>query len=250
MKTGTETQGNGIVRPSKPELVESDSCKGRSVLRVILEGIEGMVLTLASLILWPILRPLLVNIGSTPEERAHAWPGDEALQETTSKVTRAVAINAPAAEIWKWLVQLGRTRAGFYSYELLENLVGCRLRNVERIVSAFQTLELNEFIEIHPSGAGFWVEREEPGHHLVFRSWKDVGDTQSSEPSTKTIWGFHLEAESPTQCRLVVVSCLQVGRPSWWRRLSTRFLLDLIDFVMEQKMLRQIRRLAERSASR
>jgi hypothetical protein len=36
--------------------------------------------------------------------------------------TRAITIDAPPADVWPWLVQAGYRRAGFYSYDLLDNL--------------------------------------------------------------------------------------------------------------------------------
>ena len=36
-----------------------------------------------------------------------------------------MSIEAPPSAVWPWVVQLGAGRGGFYSYEGLENLVGC-----------------------------------------------------------------------------------------------------------------------------
>jgi hypothetical protein len=38
--------------------------------------------------------------------------------------THAATINAPPEEVWPWLVQMGQGRAGFYSHDRLERLVG------------------------------------------------------------------------------------------------------------------------------
>jgi hypothetical protein len=82
-------------RPDKADSVQFDLRKGRSLLTVIVEGIEGIALVVASVLFWPILRPFLLHFGSTLEERANKWPGEDALQGTTCKVTRALATNAP-----------------------------------------------------------------------------------------------------------------------------------------------------------
>jgi hypothetical protein len=44
------------------------------------------------------------------------------------EAARAVTIDAPVEDVWPWLAQIGQDRAGFYSYEWLENLAGCRMR--------------------------------------------------------------------------------------------------------------------------
>jgi hypothetical protein len=48
-------------------------------------------------------------------------PGDELLDEPSFDATRAITIDAPPAEVWPWLVQIGHGRAGFYSYDLFDN---------------------------------------------------------------------------------------------------------------------------------
>jgi hypothetical protein len=53
--------------------------------------------------------------------------------------TNAITIKAPAGEIWPWLVQLGQGRGGLYSYDWLENLIGCDVHGADRILPAFQT---------------------------------------------------------------------------------------------------------------
>jgi len=53
-------------------------------------------------------------------------PGDDLVAYPKGDYTHAITIRASAAEIWPWLVQLGQGRGGFYSYEWLENLVGCQ----------------------------------------------------------------------------------------------------------------------------
>ena len=49
--------------------------------------------------------------------------------------TRAVTIRAGADVVWPWIAQLGQGRGGFYSYDFLENLVGCDIHSAERVVA-------------------------------------------------------------------------------------------------------------------
>lgn len=56
------------------------------------------------------------------EEVALSMPGDERIEHPTLNVTRAITIQARPEEIWPWIVQIGFGRAGFYSYDLLDNL--------------------------------------------------------------------------------------------------------------------------------
>jgi hypothetical protein len=54
--------------------------------------------------------------------------------------TRAIMVQAPAEQVWPWVAQLGQDRGGFYSYRLLENLVGCDMPNLHHLDPALQQL--------------------------------------------------------------------------------------------------------------
>ena len=60
--------------------------------------------------------------GATQEEVKAAMPGDELLPVARFEATRAITLDAPPEKVWPWLVQVGFGRAGFYSYDLLDNL--------------------------------------------------------------------------------------------------------------------------------
>ena len=61
-------------------------------------------------------------------------PGDELMAYADLTATRAVTVRASADAVWPWIVQLGQGRGGFYSYDFLENLVGCDIHGADRIV--------------------------------------------------------------------------------------------------------------------
>jgi hypothetical protein len=47
-------------------------------------------------------------------------PGDDLIADAASS-TRAITIAAPPQQVWPWLVQLGYGRAGWYSYDWIDN---------------------------------------------------------------------------------------------------------------------------------
>ncbi len=59
--------------------------------------------------------------GATVDEVHGHLPGDAIVPVPRFEATRAVTIDAPPAAVWPWLVQIGRGRAGFYAYDLLDN---------------------------------------------------------------------------------------------------------------------------------
>jgi hypothetical protein len=72
-----------------------------------------------------VVRPRISRWGATDEEVRRSLPGDELDSPYGYRriSTRAITIDAPAEEIWPWLVQMGSGRAGFYTHEWVERLL-------------------------------------------------------------------------------------------------------------------------------
>src|SRR3954466_10960868 len=71
-----------------------------------------------------LVAPWFMRWGATDRELAAVWPGDELSVSAGTVSMRAVTVHAPPEAIWPWIAQLGQDRAGWYSYRLLENIVG------------------------------------------------------------------------------------------------------------------------------
>jgi hypothetical protein len=69
------------------------------------------------------VRPRLLNWGATREESESPVLGDDLIAAPDLVATRAITIRTSADQVWPWIAQLGQGRGGFYSYDLLENLV-------------------------------------------------------------------------------------------------------------------------------
>jgi len=94
-------------------------------------GTHGLVLGLYLF----LARPSQLRWGATNAEVARAMPGDALSDHPTFLSTRAITIDAAPEVIWPWLVQLGYVRAGFYGYDILENLGSPRgMHSADRIV--------------------------------------------------------------------------------------------------------------------
>jgi hypothetical protein len=63
---------------------------------------------------------LAAPLGATDQEVRRAMPGDQLIPDAAS-TTRAITITAPPEQVWPWLVQLGYGRAGWYSYDWIDN---------------------------------------------------------------------------------------------------------------------------------
>jgi hypothetical protein len=99
----------------------------------------GALILLLGVLYVVVAGPRINQWGATDQEHQATWPGDQLVAQPSFVWTNAITIQAPAAKVWPWLVQLGQGRGGLYSYDWLENLIGCAVHSTDRILSAFQT---------------------------------------------------------------------------------------------------------------
>jgi hypothetical protein len=111
------------------------------------------------------LYPWMMNWGSTQAERQLALPGDDIIPAPALQYTRAITIRAPADEVWQWLVQLGQDRAGFYSYDWLENLTGADIHNGSAIRAEWQPRAVGDPVYMAPPE----ILGVEPGEGTILR---------------------------------------------------------------------------------
>jgi hypothetical protein len=187
------------------------------------------------------LRGRYLRWGATDEEANMALAGDELLPDADLTATRAVTVRAAAAAgVWPWIVQLGQGRGGFYSYDFLENLVGCDIHSADRIVPEWQAINVGDQVNLHPE-VGLLVALVDPERVLVLRGGVPMGRTQ---PPYDFTWAFILRRGPAGASRLLVRERYRYSRR--WAPLLVEP-VELISFVMSQRMLRGIRERAERA---
>ena len=99
------------------------------------------------------LRRRCLRWGATDAEVSLALPGDELVPRPDMTATRGVTIRATADTVWPWIAQLGQGRGGFYSYDFLENLLGCDIHSADRIVPEYQRVEIGAQVKLAPEVA-------------------------------------------------------------------------------------------------
>ncbi len=176
-------------------------------------------------------RPWQLTWGATPAEVESSLPGDELVPKPTFDATRAITIRATPAEIWPWLVQVGLTRAGWYSYDLLDNL---GRRSATRIVPELQHLEVGDVVPMSPDGKqGMKVLAMDRPESMI---WGTPGDTT---------WAWQLDVTPDGSTRLIT----RVRSRYRWLSPSIAFsvLLEFGDIWMMRKMLLTLRARAEQA---
>ena len=179
------------------------------------------------------IRPWHLRWGATDEEVNTPLPGDEFVPNPQVDATHAITIKAPAAEIWKWLVQMGQNRGGFYSYTWLENLVGCRMRNADRIVPEWQNLRVGDEVWLHPKAPPLKVLEIVPDHSIVLEK----------------VWSFHLLPIDEQTTRLLIRGRGEYNNPNFHNVflnfLYWRLIFEPAHFIMERKMMLGIKQRVE-----
>ena len=189
---------------------------------------SGAALVVVSLYLW-VIKPWHMTWGTTHDEAVRPMPGDD-LIPGAGQATRAIAIQAAPEDLWPWLVQLGYGKAGWYSYDWIDNDFQ---PSADRILPEHQQLEPGDKILMMP-GMGFVVNSIDPPRAIV--SVLEDGSTS---------WCLALYPDRDGSTRLV-----SRWRPKFELTPATFFLTMLSEpgtFIMEQKMLRTIRDRVEQS---
>lgn len=176
--------------------------------------------------------------GALDDEVAMALPGDAIITAPDVVATRAIQIAAPPAVVWPWIAQMGQGRGGLYSYDVLENLVGCDMRSAAQVVPEWQDVGVGDPFRLHPEVA-LEVAAVDAGRALVVRGGVPMGE---QAPPYDFTWAFVVVARPDGGSRLVVRERYRYTRG--WAPLLVEP-IQVVSFVMSQKMLRGIKRRAE-----
>jgi hypothetical protein len=191
----------------------------------------------ASAVLWPWHR----SWGTTPQDWSAPLPGDRVPRHPEHEILHAVTVDAPPDAVWRWLVQLGQDRAGFYSYESLERLFGVDIHNIREVRPEWQTRHAGDTIYATQHGylggvfgerPGWTVDLVEPNRTLVLRYWG----------------AFILQPVDAGRTRFLIRSTISQPQIPAWAAALNFSAFELPHFIMQRRMMLGIKELAERAA--
>jgi|SRR5690242_199756 len=178
----------------------------------------------------------MTSVRATAREAAMGLPGDELVARPIGVFTHGVTIDAPPAEVWPWLAQMGAgSRAGWYSYDRLDN--GGK-RSAWRVLAWLQDITIGDLLPALPGARlAFVVVAIEPDHTLVL-------GVPTGDGGYRARWTFVLAGSATGQTRLVVrasfaYALFRLPRP------VMRALGRLVHFIMERRQLLGIKQRVE-----
>jgi hypothetical protein len=175
------------------------------------------------------IRQPILTWGATEREAAGPLPGDELLPAADGASTRAIDIEAPPADVWPWLAQMGPSpRGGAYTYDWIENLLGLNMHTVDRVLPEYQHPQVGDTIELGSNRVR--LDLVEPRHALAWRS-----------EDGNWVWTFVLVDRGGTT-RLISRNRFRLA--SLTARIGM-LPMEPGSLVMERRMLREIKRLSE-----
>jgi hypothetical protein len=183
----------------------------------------------ASLAYLRLFRPWQLRWGATPEEVGRPLPGDEVVAHPTFDATRAITIAARPDQIWPWLLQVGVKRAGWYSYDRLDNFGRPSARE---IIPELQNVSVGDVLGMSPDGLqGILILALDLPRSMM---WGTLPDTT---------WLWFLEPQADGTTRLIT----RIRKRYRWLSPSIAFsmLIEFADIWMIRKMLLNLRERAE-----
>ena len=211
--------------------------------REIAQALAGACV-IAGALVTPFRRDARLRWGLEPAAAARPLPGDALIPAPSWSWTHGIRVGAPAAEVWPWVAQIGADRAGFYSYSDLENLVGCGVRNADRVHPEWQERAGTSLV-LHPKGPPLPIVEERPGSHMVAFGAPDDEARAAGRAWTAASWLLMVEPLGAGRC--TVISRFRSAH-SDDRRTRLAFgpaLLEPIGFAMDRRMLIGIRARAQ-----
>lgn len=182
--------------------------------------------------------------GATSTEVNAIYPGESIITEPRILATHAIDIAAPREIVWRYIAQIGQERAGFYSYQWLENLIGCQINNVYTICQEWQHPYVGQIIYLAP-GAGLPLRVVEPNHAFVMGlDSREIPEAADSAEYMSAVWGIYLQDNPDGSTRLI--SRMRGDYVGGFSFALMGHFMTWADFFMDRRMFGTIRELAER----
>lgn len=177
---------------------------------------------------------ILETWGATPDEISSSVVGDDLCPDARIVATRCITIAAPPEDVFPWLRQMGFGRAGWYSYDWIDNL---GRKSATEVKPDLQSLTTGGTLPGGP--ADFEAVIVDPPRSLVMR----LAQTGRASKKVTFVLAYELR-DCPEGTRLVTRMRARIDLPGG--RIMEKFLLAPGDGIM---LRRQLLNVAQRAGS-
>lgn len=200
------------------------------------------------------VRPRLLRSGASDDEVHGPYPGADLIAGGKRGATMGVTIDAPPARLWPWLVQMGCDRAGWYSWDRLDN---GSVPSAERIHPEWQQITVGDHLASTPSGnTWFEVAALEHERFLALRAPIDLQGGRPFDPAGQrprffidTLWCFLLD-ELPGGRTRLVVSGYAEERPRLVQAIGDFLFWEPAHWFMQKRQFANLKRRVESTGAR
>ncbi len=163
--------------------------------------------------------------GATPDEINSHIIGDDLCPKATLTATRCITISAPPQDVFPWIRQMGFGRAGWYSYDWLDNL---GRKSATSILPEWQSVQSGDLIPAGP--ISFVATIVEPPRHFVL----EIRGIGKKKPRLHFTLAYELR-DDPAGTRLVTRMRSHIHLP--FGKLFEKLILGPGDGIMLRRQL-------------
>ena len=199
---------------------------GSPIFKRILAFSTLFAIILAAYLL--VARPYQLRWGATDKELARSMPGDDLDPSPTFLSTRAITIHGTPKKIWPWLLQMGYGRAGFYGYDIMENVGSPRgMDSAYTILPELQKAKVGDPVPLSSVSIVYFYAIEPPEYFI----WTGQVD---GKPTGAFTWALYPIDEQQTRL---------VSRIRWTHHSLSQpgpFMLDVFTDLTDHLAVRKI----------
>jgi hypothetical protein len=232
-----EAYGEGSVITLELRITATDEISWRRLNRYY--SIIGIASRLIRTTMMQHAENLLGKLKITSDDE-RSLTGDELLPGCKYQATHSIDIDAPPSLVWRYLMQMGCDRAGWYSIDILDN---AGKASIDHLVEGWETRKRGDKIWATPKGDAFFdvYEVEEMNHLIVGGKSERLG-----EPFAMT-WAFVLEPIGKDATHLITRARMRSQPPLKEWILGTLW-MPPIHALMQKSQLKHLKTICERDA--
>jgi hypothetical protein len=175
-----------------------------------------------------------------PDDDEKTLAGDEIISQAKYVYNQSRIIEAPPSIVWRYLMQLGCDRAGWYSIDLLDH---GGVPSIDHLAEGWETRKPGDKLDATLAKDGFfYVYQVEKEKHFVIG-----GEGHRLGGDFKMSWAFILEPVGEDATQLTARVRMKAA-PKWSEWLQGSLLAPPMHGLMQHVELKTIKRLAERDA--